>query len=152
MYDLSQSSPSHMILNHRRIYPSLSALSHGISVGEVPLRKRHHLRECFFGFPVNLYLPNPFSVSHSWFSTFTYASSTVVHQIAVITPFNLAFSFMLHPCPGHNGRKTHLMPIFCGTTLQFDKAGLQRISVNSSRGKYQNHAIILGSYYFLYAA
>lgn len=25
------------------------------------------------------------------------------------------------------------MPIFCGATLQFDEAGLQRISVNSSR-------------------
>lgn len=69
---------------------------------------------------------------------------TVCHHIAVITPFNLVFSFIFHPCPGYNGRKkTHLMPIFCGATLQFDEAGLQRISVNSSRENIRHFSALI---------
>lgn len=44
-------------------------------------------------------------------ATWSHLNSTVFHQIAVITPFNLAFSLMFHPCLGHNGRKTQCL--FC---------------------------------------
>lgn len=39
--------------------------------------------------------------------------------------------------------KTHLMPIFCGATLQFDEAGLQRISVNSSQQNIRHFSALI---------
>lgn len=35
------------------------------------------------------------------------------------------------------------MPIFCGATLQFDEAGLQRISVNSSRENIRHFSALI---------
>ncbi len=115
MYDCLQSSPSHNFWPPENLFQYRVTIS--VQEGVI-LRKRRHSQESFR--PLCEYI-SPQSLQCILLLVFIFSSasatrphlnSTVFHQIAVITPFNLAFSFMFHPCPEHNGRKTHLMPIF----------------------------------------